>query len=97
MLSVRRSWEYRGPASRRIPVSVPRTYALVWPAYGAAVLAADTHIGIGGERALGLVTWIAFLGALRPLLPVERAQAIAVIAFATLGEVNGSIVWDLYH
>jgi hypothetical protein len=97
MLNVRPSWESRGSESRALPVYVPRVYALVWPAYGAALLAADTHVGIGGEHALGLVTWVAFLGALRPLPPVERAQAVAVVAVATLGEVNGSLVWGLYH
>ena len=34
-------------------LAVPRAYAIVWPAYGAAVLALDTHVGAGGERALG--------------------------------------------
>ena len=35
-------------------ISVPRMYALVWPAYGAVVLALDTRAGIGGATLLGV-------------------------------------------
>ena len=33
---------------------------------------------------------------MRPLPPLARAQALAVVAFATLGEVVGSLVWGVY-
>jgi len=79
------------------PLGVPRAYAIAWPAYGAGVLALDTHVGLGGERALGVLTWLVLLGALWPLPALARAQALGVVAFATIGEVAGSIVWGVYH
>ena len=35
--------------SKGAAISAPRMYALVWPAYGAVVLAMDTRAGIGGQ------------------------------------------------
>jgi hypothetical protein len=78
-------------------LQLPHAYALAFPAYGAAVLAIDTHVGTTGERALGALTWVVLLAALRPLTPLLRAQVIGVVGFATLGEVAGSIVFGLYH
>jgi hypothetical protein len=72
-------------------------YALVWPAYGAVVLAMDTRAGIGGERILGVLTWVVLLAALRPLPTLARAQVVGVVLFATVGEVTGSILWGVYH
>jgi hypothetical protein len=79
------------------PLAVPRAYAIAWPAYGAGVLALDTHVGLGGERVLGVLTWLVLLCALWPLPALARAQALGVVAFATIGEVAGSIVWGVYH
>src|SRR6516165_1457815 len=79
------------------PLGVPRAYAIAWPAYGAGVLALVTHVGLGGERALGVLTWLVLLCALWPLPALARAQALGVVAFATIGEVAGSIVWGVYH
>jgi hypothetical protein len=78
-------------------LAVPRAYAIAWPAYGAGVLALDTHVGLGGERALGVLTWLVLICALWPLPALARAQALGVVAFATIGEVAGSIVWGVYH
>ena len=75
---------------------VPRVYAVAGPAYGGAVLALYTHVGVG-ERALGVLTWLVLLCALWPLPALARAQALGVVAFATVGEVAGSIVWGIYH
>jgi hypothetical protein len=75
----------------------PRWYALAGPAYLAALLAADTQVGRGGQYALGALTWLVLLGALLPLVPLARAQALAVVAFATVGEVTGSLVWGVYR
>jgi hypothetical protein len=86
-----------GRSSNGVAISVPRMYALVWPAYGAVVLAMDTRVGIGGERILGAVTWLALFAALRPLPRLARAQAIGVVLFATVAEVTGSILWGVYH
>jgi hypothetical protein len=46
---------------------------------------------------LGGITWIVLLAALRPLLPLARAQALGVVLFATAGEVTGSLVWGVYR
>jgi hypothetical protein len=78
-------------------VSPPRWYAAAGPAYLAVLLAVDTELGLGGQRALGAVTWLVLLAALRPLAGLARAQALGVVAFATVGEVTGSLVWGVYH
>src|SRR5207253_5614103 len=63
------------------PMSVPRPYALAGPAYLAALLAVDTHVGLHGQLVLGGSTWLLLLAALRPLPALARAQALAVVAF----------------
>jgi hypothetical protein len=78
-------------------VSVPRWYALAGPAYLAALLAVDTQTGLHWQLVLGAATWLVLLAALRPLPPLARAQAVAVVAFATVGEVTGSLVWGVYR
>ena len=78
-------------------MSVPRSYALLGPAYLAALLAVDTQVGRHGQVALGLVTCVVLVAALVPLAPLARAQALGVVAFATVGEVTGSLVWGVYH
>ncbi|HTP23945.1 MAG TPA: hypothetical protein VMJ65_30365 [Solirubrobacteraceae bacterium] len=74
----------------------PRVYAVAGPAYGGAVLALYAQVGVG-ERALGVLTWLVLLCALWPLPALVRAQALGVVAFATGGEVAGSVVWGIYH
>ncbi len=83
-------------AARGAAVSVPRWYAAAGPAYLAALLAVDTRVHLGGQVALGLLTWLVLLAALRPLPALARAQALAVVVFATAGEVSGSLVWGVY-
>ena len=78
-------------------MSVPRWYAAAGPAYLAALLALDTQVGRGGQLALGACTWAVLLLALRPLPALARAQALGVVAFATAGEVTGSLVWGVYR
>src|SRR5439155_12131819 len=77
--------------------SVPRWYTLAGPAYLAALLAVDTQVGLHGQLVLGGSTWLLLLAALRPLPALARAQALAVVAFATVGEVTGSLVWGVYR
>ena len=77
-------------------MSIPRWYAAAGPAYLAALLAVDTQVGLHAQLALGALTWLVLLAGLRPLEPLARAQALAVVAFATLGEVTGSLVWGVY-
>ena len=78
-------------------MSVPRWYAAAGPAYLAALLAADTLVGRQGQLLLGLLTCAVLLVALRPLPALARAQALGVVAFATVGEVTGSLIWGVYH
>ena len=78
-------------------MTAPRWYALAGPAYLAALLAVDTQVGIWGQRGLGLATWLVLLAGLRPLPGLARAQALGVVAFATVGEVTGSLVWGVYR
>jgi hypothetical protein len=75
----------------------PRSYAIAGPLYLAALLAVDTQVGYPGQLALGALTCLVLLAALRPLAPLARAQALGVVAFATAGEVTGSLVWGVYH
>jgi len=75
----------------------PRFYAVAGPVYLAALLAVDTQVGYHGQLLLGAVTWVVLACALVPLAPLARAQALGVVAFATVGEVTGSLVWGVYH
>jgi hypothetical protein len=74
-----------------------KRYALVGPAYLAGLLAFDTQASYREQLALGVVTWLVLIAALVPLAPLVRAQALGVVAFATIGEVTGSLVWGVYH
>jgi hypothetical protein len=67
------------------------------PAYLAVLLAVDTQSGLGGQLALGALTFVVLAAALRPLPPLAQAQALGVVLFATVGEVTGSLVWGVYH
>jgi hypothetical protein len=78
-------------------VRVPRWYAAALPAYLAGLLALDTQVGLRGQLALGALTFAVLAAALWPLAPLVRAQAVGVVAFATVGEVTGSLVWGVYH
>jgi hypothetical protein len=90
------NWETSDGRTGFRTMHVPRVYAVAGPAYGGAVLALYTYVGVG-ERALGVLTWLVLLCALWPLPALARAQALGVVAFATIGEVTGSIVWGIYH
>jgi hypothetical protein len=61
------------------------------------LLALDKQVSLHGQLALGGVTWLVLLGALQPLRPLVRAQALGVVAFATVGEVTGSLLWGVYR
>jgi hypothetical protein len=78
-------------------IRVPQWYAAAGPAYLAALLAIDTQVGLHWQYVLGAVTWLVLLAALRPLPALARAQALGVVAFATVGELTGSLIWGVYH
>ena len=61
-----------------------------------AVLAIDRFVGRSGQLVLGLAT-AAVLVALLAFHPATtRLQTLAVVGFATVGEVIGSLIWGLY-
>jgi hypothetical protein len=71
--------------------------ALAIAAYLTALLAVDTRVGLHGQLALGVLTWLVLAIACVPLDVRRRAQVIGVVAFATVGEVTGSLVWGVYR
>lgn len=80
----------------------PESSAVSWwlplsgAAYLAALLALDHYATYPEQLALGVVTWLVLAGALTRVPAERRAQALGVVAFATLGEVTGSLLWGVY-
>src|SRR5258707_2264678 len=68
-------------------------------AYLAALLAADHFASFREQLALGALTWLVLLAAGLRLLstPLQRAQLVGVVVFATIGELTGSILWGVYR
>jgi hypothetical protein len=71
--------------------------AVAGAAYLAVLLALDHFASYPEQLALGALTWLVLLVALSRVDLERRAQALGVVAFATLGEVTGSLVWGVYH
>jgi hypothetical protein len=66
-------------------------------AYLAALLAVDRHATYPQQLGLGVLTWLVLIGALLRVHVDRRVQALGVVAFATVGEVTGSLIWGVYH
>jgi hypothetical protein len=66
-------------------------------AYLAALLALDHFAGYPEQLALGVVTWAVLIAALTQVPLDRRAQALGVVAFATIGEATGSLLWGVYR
>jgi FtsH-binding integral membrane protein len=66
-------------------------------AYLATLLALDHFAGYPEQLALGVVTWAVLIAALTQVRLDRRAQALAVVAFATVGEATGSLLWGVYR
>jgi hypothetical protein len=62
----------------------------------AALLALDHFATYPEQLALGVLTWAVLIGALTRVPLERRAQALGVVAFATIGEVSGSLIWGVY-
>src|SRR5512134_2442456 len=77
---------------RRLPLA---TFVLVVVTI-VAVLAVDRHLGYAGQLVLGLLTATVLVGLLAFHSRTIRLQTLAVVGFATIGEVIGSLVWGLY-
>jgi hypothetical protein len=71
--------------------------AVAGAAYLAALLALDHYASYPEQLLLGVVTWCVLLAALSRVPFERRAQALAVVCFATIGEVTGSLIWGVYH
>jgi hypothetical protein len=77
--------------------AVPSVAAAGGVVYLATLLALDHDASYHEQLGLGLLTWLVLGAALRPVSPERRAQALGVVAFATIGEVTGSLIWGVYH
>jgi hypothetical protein len=66
-------------------------------AYLATLLALDHFASFHEQLALGALTWLVLLLALRNATVDRRAQVVGVVCFATIGEVTGSILWGVYR
>jgi hypothetical protein len=78
-------------------VAVPSVGAACGVAYLATLLALDHYASYPPQLALGAVTWVVLAAALTRVPLDRRVQALGVVAFATVGEVTGSLIWGVYH
>jgi hypothetical protein len=85
------------PALRRGAPFRPSNSLLLGCGFLALLLAVDTRATHAQQLGLGLVTWLVLAAALVPLSAMRRAQVLGVVAFATVGEVTGSLVWGVYR
>ena len=76
--------------------AVPAVAAALGVAYLACLLALDHYATYPEQLALGALTFLVLGAALARATPERRAQALAVVAFATIGEVTGSLIWGVY-
>jgi hypothetical protein len=60
------------------------------------LLLVDRSASYPEQLALGVLTIVVLLAGLTRVSPERRAQAIGVVAFATIGEVTGSLIWGVY-
>ena len=65
--------------------------------YLTALLAVDTRATYAQQLALGVLTWVVLIVCAWRLSPARRAQVAGVGAFATIGEVTGSLLWGVYR
>jgi hypothetical protein len=77
----------------RRPALVTLTTASAWALGG---LWLDGHLGQTGQLLLGVLTAGVFVALLALQTRAVRLQALGVVAFATLGEIVGSLIWGLY-
>jgi hypothetical protein len=62
----------------------------------AGLLAIDHFASYPQQLLLGGVTWLVLFAWLSRVPVRRRAQALGVVAFATVGEVTGSLLWGVY-
>jgi hypothetical protein len=61
------------------------------------LLALDHYSNYHQQLALGVLTWAVLFAALSQVSTERRVQTLAVVGFATIGEVTGSLIWGVYH
>ncbi|HEY2327269.1 MAG TPA: hypothetical protein VGH52_07280 [Gaiellaceae bacterium] len=71
--------------------------ALAGVAYVATLLALDHFATYPEQLGLGVLTWLVLAAALWRSTLERRVQTLGVVAFATIGEVTGSLIWGVYH
>jgi hypothetical protein len=76
--------------------AVPAVTAAGGCAYLALLLALDHYASYPEQLALGVLTFAVLGAALLRVSPERRAQTLAVVLFATIGEVTGSLIWGVY-
>lgn len=84
----------------RAPVQTavrPPAAVVLGCAYLATLLALDHFASYPQQLALGALTCIVLAAALTLVPPAQRAQALGVVAFATIGEATGSLLWGVYR
>jgi hypothetical protein len=74
----------------------PHLQALAGAAFLAALLALDHYASYPEQLGLGVLTWLVLAAVLMRVPAARRAQALGVVAFATIGEVTGSLIWGVY-
>lgn len=62
-----------------------------------AVLLLDRGVGVGGQAALGAVTWVLLLAALRREILLVRVQVAVVVVFASLVEYVFCALLEVYE
>jgi hypothetical protein len=75
----------------------PVVFTLAMLAYVGVAFVVEPYCARGGEIAIGAVTWLVLLAAVRSSSGSERAQVAAVVLIATAGEVLGSLILGLYE
>jgi hypothetical protein len=75
------------------PASITLVTVGAWTAGG---LWLDSIVGERGQLLLGILTTVVLAGLLTLQEPAVRFLALGVVAFATVGEVVGSLAWGLY-
>jgi hypothetical protein len=74
----------------------PAVALLAIAAYLTALLWVDRGVSYPQQLGLGAVTWVLLAAFLVRLSGERRAQTLGVVAFATVGEVTGSLIWGVY-
>jgi hypothetical protein len=76
--------------------AAPALAAVATAAYLAVLLWVDRGASYPEQLALGALTWLVLGAVLLTVSPRRRLLTLGVVAFATIGEVTGSLIWGVY-